>query len=138
MSDLVFYEKPGCVGNNRQKALLREHGISFEVRDLLSTPWTTDTLRVFFADTPVSQWFNDSAPRVKSGEIPIGRVDEITALQLMVDDPILIRRPLMACDGLKQSGFTPGPVLDHLGIQLDVEKDLQSCPRVAQPCEEPH
>ncbi len=137
MSDLVFYEKPGCVGNNRQKALLREHGIPFEVRDLLSTPWTTDTLRAFFSDTPVSQWFNDSAPRVKSGEIPIDRIDEIAALRLMVDDPILIRRPLMACNGLKQSGFIPGPVLDYLGVQLDTQKDLQSCPRVTQPCEEP-
>ncbi|MET0089868.1 MAG: ArsC/Spx/MgsR family protein [Candidatus Thiodiazotropha sp.] len=137
MSELVFFEKPGCVGNNRQKAILREYGITFEVRDLLTTQWTANTLRTFFSDTPVSQWFNDSAPRVKSGEIPIDQMDEASALLLMVDDPILIRRPLMACDGLKQSGFVPGPVLDHLGIRLDAEQDLQSCPRVSQPCEEP-
>ncbi|MET0026357.1 MAG: ArsC/Spx/MgsR family protein [Candidatus Thiodiazotropha sp.] len=137
MSELVFFEKPGCIGNNRQKAILREHGISFEVRDLLTTQWTANTLRTFFSDTPVSQWFNDSAPRVKSGEILIDQMDEASALQLMVDDPILIRRPLMACDGLKQSGFVPGPVLDYLGVRLDEEQDLQSCPRVSQPCEEP-
>ncbi|MET0065375.1 MAG: ArsC/Spx/MgsR family protein [Candidatus Thiodiazotropha sp.] len=137
MSELVFYEKPGCVGNNRQKAILREHGILFEVRDLLSAPWTADTLRSFFSDTPVNQWFNDSAPRVKNGDIAIDKMDEESALQLMVDDPILIRRPLMSCDGLKQSGFVPGPVLDHLGIRLDAEQDLQSCPRVSDPCEEP-
>ncbi len=137
MSDLVFYEKPGCVGNNRQKTILREQGISFEVRNLLTTLWTADSLRAFFADTPVSQWFNDSAPRVKSGDIAIDQLDEVSALRLMVDDPILIRRPLMACDGYKQSGFVPGPVLAHLGIRLDEAQDLQSCPRVTQPCEEP-
>lgn len=127
-AELVFYEKPGCVGNGMQQSLLRSQGISFEVRDLLSHPWTADLLRAYFGKMPVTEWFNNSAPRVKSGEIAIGRLSEAEALDLMLQDPILIRRPLMDLGLLKQSGFVAGPVLDALGVELDASHNLQDCP----------
>jgi len=129
MTQLIFYEKPGCVGNNRQKALLRAQGIVFEVKDLLTTPWTVESLRPFFGNKPVAQWFNDSAPKVKSGEIDIHTLSETQALKMMLQEPLLIRRPLLDLDKKKQSGFTAGIVLDALGVVLEAEKDLQSCPK---------
>ncbi len=45
MKTLIFYEKPGCIGNARQKALLEQEGFALDVRSLLATPWTPDTLR---------------------------------------------------------------------------------------------
>jgi nitrogenase-associated protein len=128
MTELVFYEKPGCVGNQRQKKLLQGLGHSLEVRDLISEPWTAERLRPFFADRPVAQWFNESAHKVKDGTIDIHGVDEEQALQLMLAEPMLIRRPLMQLGDVRQSGFVSGPVLDALGVSLDPEKDLQSCP----------
>ena len=137
MAELLFYEKPGCVGNQQHKALLRQYGIQFEVRDILRESWTADTLRPFFGDRPVAEWFNDSAPRVKSGEIPIGQLNEDQALAMMIEEPILIRRPLLQFQLLKQSGFTAGAVLDALGVRLDGVGDLQTCPMDEQPCEIP-
>ncbi|MES9939023.1 MAG: ArsC/Spx/MgsR family protein [Candidatus Thiodiazotropha sp. 6PLUC2] len=140
MTELVFYEKPGCVGNQQQKAILRKLGITLEVRDILSEPWTHESLRPFFENKPVSSWFNDSAPQVKSGEIKIDQLDEIAALELMIGNPILIKRPLMICQSLRQSGFTPGTVLDKLGVTIEGKKDLQSCPMETteqQVCEAP-
>lgn len=128
MDDLIFYEKPGCVGNQRQQALLRSQGVSFQVEDLLAQPWTAETLRPFFAGKPVAAWFNASAPKVKSGEINIHAVDEAQALAMMSVEPLLICRPLLHWKGLRQSGFTPGPVLDALGVRLEPKQDLQSCP----------
>ena len=128
MDELVFYEKPGCVGNQQQKALLRSHGYRPIVRDLLSEPWTAERLRPFFADKPVPEWFNPSAPAVKSGEIDIDALDEPAALTLMLKAPLLICRPLMQYGDLRQSGFLPGPVLSGLQIRLPPEQDLQSCP----------
>ncbi len=139
MTELIFYEKPGCVGNGMQQSLLRRQGIAFEVRDLLSHAWTAETLRPYFGDSPVIQWFNASAPQVKSGEIPLDALSESEALALMLDDPILIRRPLLAFGGLRQSGFVPGPVLSALAVDLDPQENLQECPMdTAQPvCEVP-
>ncbi len=128
MNSLLFYEKPGCIGNHRQKAVLSTLGIVLEVKDLLSEIWTLRTLRPFFIDKPVAQWFNSSAPRVKSGELDIHNLGEMQALALMIEDPLLIRRPLMQFGSVKQSGFGPGPVFDELQIALDPEIDLQSCP----------
>jgi nitrogenase-associated protein len=131
MPDLIFYEKPGCIGNRRQQSLLREQGCLPVVRNLLSEPWTAERLRAFFAGKPVSEWFNSSAPSVKSGDIEIHRLDEPTALALMSTDPLLICRPLLEFGEIRQSGFEPGPVLTALGINLPVEQDLQSCPVTA-------
>ncbi len=129
MTHLIFYEKPGCVGNRRQQALLRAQGVVFEVKDLLSTPWTADSLRPFFGDKPVAEWFNASAPKVKSGKINIHAVDETQALSMMVQEPLLICRPLLHYHDLQQSGFTAGVVLEALNVILEPEKDLQSCPK---------
>ena len=49
-------------------------------------------------DRPVADWFNRTAPQVKAGEIDPDNMDEQTALLLMIDNPILIRRPLMQVD----------------------------------------
>jgi len=128
---VVFYEKPGCLSNARQKELLCAHGHRLEVRDLLVEAWTPDRLRRFFGPRPVAEWFNSTAPRIKNGEIDPQTLDAGRALELMVGDPILIRRPLMeiACGSSVRRccGFEPGPVLDELGIRLNPAQDLQSC-----------
>ncbi len=135
MTELVFYEKPGCVGNQQQKAELRSQGIQLQVRDLLSEPWTLSSLRPFFGDSPVAEWFNLSAPSVKSGELDIHTCTEAEALQLMLANPLLIRRPLLQLGGYRQSGYVDGPVLAALGVQLRPGEDLQSCPMGDAPSE---
>lgn len=125
---LIFYEKPGCVGNQAQKKFLRGNGVELIVHDLLIHAWSVEQLRPFFADTPVPQWFNSSAPAVKSGQIKIAELSASEALQLLIESPILIARPLLAYGDLKQSRFVPGPVLDALGICLAADEDLDSCP----------
>lgn len=40
MTRIVFYEKPGCGGNARQKAVLAAAGHELEVRDLPRRQWT--------------------------------------------------------------------------------------------------
>lgn len=131
MPDLVFYEKPGCVGNARQKVLLKQHGCRLIVRNLLAEPWTAVRLRAFFGDKPVPEWFNDSAPGIKSGELQLEGLSAAAALALMVEEPLLIRRPLMQFGELRQSGFVDGPLLAAMGVRLQNDVDLQSCPREA-------
>jgi nitrogenase-associated protein len=129
VTGVVFFEKPGCVSNARQRALLTAHGHSLEVRDLLREPWTAERLRPFFGVRPVVDWFNPTAPRIKSGELDPASLDEAAALSLMVTDPILIRRPLLVTPNGLCAGFERGPILAALGIELAPEEDLQSCSR---------
>ncbi|MFN3398592.1 MAG: ArsC/Spx/MgsR family protein [Sulfurimicrobium sp.] len=127
MSSVIFYEKPGCTGNARQKALLREAGHAVEVRNLLVHPWTADALRSFFGSRPVAEWFNTSAPRVKSGEVSPQTLDEAAALALMLAEPLLIRRPLIECDGRRECGFDA--TIERWLAIAQPAGDREGCPR---------
>ncbi|MHB8322647.1 MAG: ADP-ribosylglycohydrolase family protein, partial [Acidithiobacillus sp.] len=117
---VLFYEKPGCANNARQKALLTAAGCVLEVHDLLQTTWTAETLRPYFADRPVAEWFNPASPRVKSGEIVPEAFTEAGALAAMLLDPLLIRRPLMEAGGAKIAGFSE----DQLRLWTSVSPDV--------------
>lgn len=95
MTHLVFFEKPGCGGNARQRAALEAAGHTLERRNLLTAHWTPDSLLAFLTPLPVPDWFNRAAPHVKSGEIKPDALDAQAALALLLQDPLLIRRPLM-------------------------------------------
>ncbi|RKT44250.1 ArsC/Spx/MgsR family protein [Thiocapsa rosea] len=129
MSSVLFYEKPGCLSNAKQKALLTSLGHRLSVRNLLAEPWTVERLRPFFGVLPVREWFNPTAPRIKQGEVLPETLDEPTALALMVEDPLLIRRPLIESEYGMGCGFESGPLLAALGVAIAVDQDLQSCSR---------
>jgi len=130
MANIVFYEKPGCANNARQKRLLLEAGHELTVRNLLETRWTADELRAFFGERPVSEWFNRAAPRVKSGEIVPEALDGQEALALMLEDPLLIRRPLLQAGERREAGFDAQRIHDWLGLGSDGDApDLERCRR---------
>ena len=144
MSEVLFYEKPGCINNTRQKALLESAGHRVVARNLLSEPWTMETLRPFFGELPVADWFNRAASRVKDGEVvPENIEDENEALKLMLDDPLLIRRPLMQVGEERMTGFDSAQVDGWIGLNTPPEKlpgkEIEQCPRshATAPCPTP-
>ena len=130
MATVVFYEKPGCINNTRQKAWLASSGHRVEARDLLQESWTVERLLEFFGSLPVAQWFNMSAPRIKNGEVQPDRLGADAALQLMLHDPLLIRRPLMEVDGECHTGFDVTQVRSWIGLAAeDGAPYTEGCPR---------
>lgn len=139
MARIIFYEKPGCRNNTKQKTLLTASGHEVVSFNLLTEPWTTERLRSFFGDRPVVEWFNKAAPRVKSGEVMPEKLDDSTALVLMVEDPLLIRRPLMEVGNRREVGFEVDKIDAWIGLKpADASlqeisdnlknQDLQGCP----------
>jgi len=133
MAHVVFYEKPGCSSNTRQKQILRAAGVELDVRNLLTQVWTRNALRGFFHGKPVAEWFNKNAPRVKSGEVDPAAMDADTALAAMVAEPLLIRRPLIESGDLREAGFDWPSLAQRLGLSVDnasvavVAADLERC-----------
>ncbi|MFT3931169.1 MAG: ArsC/Spx/MgsR family protein [Spongiibacteraceae bacterium] len=122
MSQFIFYEKPGCATNSRQKWLLKNAGVEFETRSLLAEKWTLDRLHVFFSDMPVAQWFNRAAPRIKSGEVIPENLSAPQALALMVAEPLLIRRPLLQIGEWHAVGFD----WNVIAAQLDIDSQSKA------------
>ena len=133
MTTVIFYEKPGCINNTKQKALLSTAGHQVDARNLLTTLWTGETLRQFFGSRPIVEWFNYSAPRIKSGEVVPAQLDESQALALMIADPLLIRRPLMQVENRCEVGFDREKIDSWIGLALtkNDQEDLENCPRMA-------
>ena len=129
MARVEFYEKPGCINNTRQKQLLRQAGHVLIEYDLLRTAWTEEGLMAFFAGLPVHEWFNPSAPQIKSGEVNPQRCSMQQALELMCKTPLLIRRPLMRVGHKTMVGFDQAAVHAWIGLQASSELDLETCPR---------
>jgi nitrogenase-associated protein len=129
---IKFYEKPDCTNNTKQKLLLQACGHKVEAYSLLTEAWSAETLKPFFTNLPIAEWFNRSSPRVKSGELIPEHLDENTALQAMLADPLLIRRPLMVVDNTYICGFDNEKV--NALIQHQDASHLQSCPNLSDPC----
>ncbi|MCE2029674.1 ArsC/Spx/MgsR family protein [Sessilibacter corallicola] len=129
MTTVVFYEKPGCISNQKQKNMLRNLGLDVEARDLLKSAWDKQSLRAFFSDDHIANWFNKNAPQVKRGEIKIEALNEEKALSLLIDNPILIRRPLIELNALKMCGFELNSILIELGLEQrnEITADLERC-----------
>lgn len=130
MVDVVFYEKPGCRNNTRQKAWLAASGHAVDARNLLTEAWTAATLRPFFGTTPVAEWFNKAAPAVKSGAVDPAAFGEADALAALLADPLLIRRPLMAAAGETRAGFDPAAVRAWIGLTEEGKGDVETCPNL--------
>jgi nitrogenase-associated protein len=137
MARIVFYEKPGCAGNLRQKRLLEAAGHTVLARNLVTEPWTAERLRSFFGMRPVAEWFNRNAPKVKSGAVVPEALDAESAMALLLAEPLLIRRPLLEVDGEREVGFEPLRIHAWLGLGTAVDTLVpEDCART-QPCPAP-
>lgn len=128
MANIVFYEKPGCINNSKQKKMLTDAGHQVDNRNLLTAPWSRAALLKYFSSMAVSKWFNSSAPDIKSGKIKPSALNEVQALQLMIENPILIRRPLMCVADEYRVGFNIDSVNQWIGLaNINLNEDLETC-----------
>ncbi len=141
MTHIVFFEKPGCAGNARQCAALIAAGHTLQRRNLLGNHWTPDSLLAFLSPLPVADWFNRAAPRIKSGDIQPGSMDASTALALLINQPLLIRRPLMQrCDTQSRHvGFDTAAVDAWVGLGTNpvANRIQEGCASPVQRCASP-
>lgn len=139
MTMILFYEKPGCANNTKQKVMLAAAGHTVWAKSILTEAWTDERLLTFFGDRPVAEWFNRAAPKVKSGEVVPEQIQAEKALEMMLAEPILIRRPLIAANGRFEVGFEPAVIESWLGLTNKMNTDLEACAKIHQtkPCYEP-
>ena len=140
MATILFYEKPGCQNNTRQKAMLELSGHTVQSVNLLEYPWSKEELEKYLGDKPVDKCFNPSAPAIKSGEInPLAYTKE-EAVLMMIENPLLIKRPLLQIGEHRIQGFDT-TVLRNLislsgvqGAEKIVESfrmtDMNTCPHM--------
>ena len=136
MAEIVFYEKPGCLNGEKQKAILRAAGHTLHCIDILSFEWNPDKLLYFVAGKEPVDMMNHMAPAVKNGQVVPRELSFSEAVLMMVSDPILIKRPLIEVDGLCIQGFMDSRLKFYLG-DWDQSEDVVTCPNLgAKSCDE--
>ena len=123
MKLIIFYEKPGCVTNARQKKSLQKSGFVLIEKNLLDHGMSHEELLTYLEKRPVCEWFNSNAPAIKKKQIIPDTYTQEEALSLLHDNPILIRRPLLSVDGHRMCGFDKSVIEDILGVRLDIEQE---------------
>ncbi len=121
MATVIFYGKPGCKGNARQRAILEAAGHVVDARSLVAETWTGERLRAFFGDLPVADWFNPSAPAVARGEIRPETLGADAALALLAAEPLLVRRPLLEAEGQRMAGWDPDRITAWIGLNPAID-----------------
>ena len=129
MATLQFFEKPGCINNGKQKAILREAGHTLEVVDILHHAWDTKTLLPFVEGKQPTQMMNHTAPAIKNGDIDPDSLSFDQALAMMIKEPLLIKRPLIRVADLYLQGFDHDDLRPYLG-NWDGKEDVTTCPQL--------
>jgi len=122
MATVIFFEDKDCQDNTLQKAALRAAGHEVVVRDLLAYVWSAHELYAFLRTHPIVEWFDPEAPRVKSGEIAPAWIDAGSALRLLLEDPGLIRRPLLQVNDRREVGFDYEAIDAWIGLRGPVAR----------------
>ncbi len=124
---VIFYEKQNCAGNAKQKKLLTLNGITYETRNILDTQWTKALLHSFFKGLDTTDIYNPFAPKIKNNEIDIGTISKEALIELMIREPILIKRPLLEIDEVKICGFDIEKINQILQTNICENIAISSC-----------
>ncbi len=77
------------------KASLSQGGVELDERDFFQEQFTESELRQLLGDTPASEVFSYRSPSVKNMGLKPEELTENDLVRLMLEEPRLIRRPLI-------------------------------------------
>ena len=78
----------------------------------------------FFVGLEPKYWFNLNAPAFSNGEIEPEQFDEQSAIEAMLKDHILIKRPLMIIGDVKIAGFDEETIDKLIGLNIEAHPSI--------------
>ena len=81
------------------KAELSQKGIDLVERDFFQNGFTENELRALIGDRPVSGYFSYNSPSFRKMGLDRDRLSDDQLITMMVEEPRLVRRPLIQVSG---------------------------------------
>ena len=109
-SDVLFIEYPKCSTCRKAKKWLDERGIAYTDRHIVEDNPTADELRTWIATSglPIRRFFNTSGMKYRElgmkDRFAVG-ITEDECLELLSQDGMLVKRPLVVGDDFVLVGF---------------------------------
>lgn len=111
-----IYHNPRCSKSRTTLALLEENNVTPDVRLYLENPPTADQLKAVLAQLsmPARQLLRKGEDEYKSNNLADASLTEEQIIDLMVQFPRLIERPIVISNGQARIGRPPELVLEIL------------------------
>ena len=90
---VTVYTKKGCSTCTEARAYLVKKGVPFVERELFKDPLSEAEIRELLGDRPASELLSTRSPRYKAMGLDIQTMSDDACLQVMAQEPYLIRRP---------------------------------------------
>ncbi|MBV8934594.1 MAG: arsenate reductase (glutaredoxin) [Alphaproteobacteria bacterium] len=108
---VTIYHNPRCNTSRRTLALLREKGVEPEIIEYLKTPYTASKLKQLLSQLKIP-----ASALVRKKEAAAAGIDpenstEEELIAAMVEDPILVERPIVVMGSKAALGRPPEKVL---------------------------
>ena len=81
------------------RAWLLQRGVELDERDFFQERFSADEIRRLIGDRPASELFSWNSPSFRKMGIDRDTLNDNQLVAMMVDEPRLIRRPLIEVDG---------------------------------------
>jgi arsenate reductase (glutaredoxin) len=108
---VTIYHNPRCNTSRKTLALLREKGVEPQIVEYLKTPYTADQLKRL-----LSQLRMPAGKLLRKKEAAVAGIDpsklsEDQLIAAMVENPIIVERPIVVSGGKAALGRPPEAVL---------------------------
>lgn len=114
---LRFYGKKTCITCQKAKAFLERHQIAFDELAIETQPPSKADLAKMVSETDVKASLNSRSAIYKAQNLGKYMPDKSTAIDLMLQDPNLIKRPLIVdAQGRMIQGFQEDQLKAFLGL----------------------
>jgi Spx/MgsR family transcriptional regulator len=107
-----FYQKSNCGHCRRAKAVLEHLGLDLEIRDLIREPLNRNELTDLIGSTDVREFLNPASSLFRQRRMSTSPPTKSEAIRLMMEDPNLIRRPIIVKGKRKVFGFEESVLKD--------------------------
>ena len=100
-----FYQKSTCGQCRKAKEVLQHMGLNLDIRDLIREPLNRNELTDLIGSTDIREFLNPTNSLFKQRRMSSTPPTKSEAIRLMMEDPNLIRRPIIIKGKRKVFGF---------------------------------
>lgn len=101
----VFYDKKTCGTCKKAKAFLKEKDVLFEIVDIITSPPSRELLEEFIDADNIKPYLNSRSALYRELKLGQNLPSKSEAIELMLQDPNLIKRPFIVRGKQGSFGF---------------------------------